>query len=229
MLSIVDFLASMPQAYRQASSAESAAEHAAIVARRLDRLAHAELCKSQPAGMVCVVSDDRPGLLSLVTEALLVHGLPITSAQAYCRTLPGRPVEAVDFLELGGRVQAAAADIEAFSQTLTELISEDILASSRPSAPLGSEAATPTRVYFELGALARGEHVLLVEAPDSQGLLFAITSALHGQGVRIASCQVATVGAMARDSFELALSAGQCTAAALCDIQLAVLRSLPQA
>jgi UTP:GlnB (protein PII) uridylyltransferase len=225
MSSTADFLASMPPQYRDASSAAAVAEHAAIVLRRGQRLAHAELCSG---AAVCVVSDDRPGLLALVTEALLVHGLPITSAQAYCRTLPGRAVEAVYFLELGGRVQPTASDIDAFSQTLTELIGEEILATARPSAPVTAADVTPTRVYFELGALARGEHLLLVEAPDSQGLLFAITSALHGQGVRIASCQVATVGHMARDSFELALAGDQRSGAALCDIQLAVLRSLPQ-
>jgi UTP:GlnB (protein PII) uridylyltransferase len=124
-------------------------------------------------------------------------------------------------------VQAGAADIDAFSQTLTELISEDILASNRPSAPVTSGSTASTRVYFALDALARGEHVLLVEAPDSQGLLFSITSALSAQSARIASCQVRTVGPLARDSFELSLTAEQRTGAALCDIQLAVLRALP--
>jgi UTP:GlnB (protein PII) uridylyltransferase len=93
MLSTIDFLASMPAPYRQASSTETAAEHAAIVARRGDRLAHAELCTSGSGGTVCVVTDDRPGLLALLTEALLVHGLSIASAQAIaerCRAAPSK-------------------------------------------------------------------------------------------------------------------------------------------
>jgi UTP:GlnB (protein PII) uridylyltransferase len=70
--------------------------------------------------------------------------------------------------------------------------------------------------------------VLLVEAPDSPGLLHAIASALHVQGARILACQIGTEGGLARDRFEVASIDGQpLSAADLCDIQLAVLESLP--
>jgi UTP:GlnB (protein PII) uridylyltransferase len=149
---------------------------------------------------------------------------------------PDGRAEAIDFLELhqsDHRVAAGvgtsldASELEAFLQTLIELIAEDIRASSRPSAaPVKS--VPQRRVYFELEALHRGEYVLLVEAPDSPGLLHAIASALHAQGARIVACQIGTDGGRARDRLEVVSIDGQrLSAADLCDIQLAVLESLP--
>jgi UTP:GlnB (protein PII) uridylyltransferase len=231
---MTDFKASMPAAYARAFAAAQIAEHAQIAGRRGDALAHAELCRAAKGSLVCVVADDRPGLLALVTDALLVQGFGIHGAQAYCRKRVDGTTERVDFLELhqsvrGGATESfEASELAAFLQTLIELISEDIQASARPSAaPVRS--VPPARVYFELEALRREEYVLLVEARDSQGLLHAITSALYAQGVRILTCQIATDAGQARDRFELASVDGKpLTAVDLCDIQLSVLSSLPR-
>jgi UTP:GlnB (protein PII) uridylyltransferase len=233
---MIDFVASMPAAYARAFDAAAVAEHARIVGRRGTRLAHAELCRTVGGGVVCIVADDRPGLLALVTDALLVHGLGIRGAQGYCRQRPDGRAEAVDFLELheqrasllsGAGFQFDASELEAFLQTLTELIAEDIRVSARAGAAPVPRAA-PTRVYFVLEALRQSEYVLLVETPDSDGLLHAITSALYAQGVRILACQIGTEAGVARDRFDLASVAGQpLSSAELCDIQLAVLDALP--
>ncbi len=175
-------------------------------------------------------ADDRPGLLAILTDALLVYGFGIRSAQAYCRVRADGATEAIDFLELQQGTGAGfdAAELEAFLQTLIDLISEDIRASSRPSAtPLRS--TPPARAYFEQEALARHEYVLLVEAPDSEGLLHGITSALYAQGVRILTCEIGTYAGIARDRFEIASITGErLSSVDLCDIQLAVLDSLPR-
>ncbi len=231
---MTDFLASMPTAYRRAFGAAEVAEHERIVARRGTALAHAELCRAGGGSLVCVVADNRPGLLALVTDALLVQGFGVQSAQAYGRRCAGDATERIAFLELHRSARGVASErieaseLESFLQTLNELISEDIRASARPSAaPVRSVPAA--RAYFELEALRRDEYVLLVEAPDSQGLLHAITSALFAQGVRILTCQIATDAGRARDRFELATVDGQrLTAVDLCDIQLSVLGSLPR-
>ena len=95
-----DFLASMPALYARAVDSSEVAEHARIVARRGSRLVHAEPCRKGGVSVVCLAADDRPGLLSLVTDALLVHGLGIRRAQAYCRKHADGRTEAIDFLEL---------------------------------------------------------------------------------------------------------------------------------
>lgn len=232
----VEFAASMPEAYRRAFGAEDRAEHAAVVARRGGRLAHAELCRPSGTGVVCLVADDRPGLLALVTDALLVHGLSIRSAQAYCRERADGTAEAVDVLELHPRGESLATvagdfdatELYAFVQTLTELIADDISACSLPAQAL-VKAGTPTRVYFELEALGRGKYELLVEAADSEGLLHAISTAIDAQGARIFACQIATQAGRAHDRFDLASAGGgPLSAVELCDIQLAVFDALPR-
>ena len=76
--------------------------------------------------------------------------------------------------------------------------------------------------------MRRGEFALLVEAPDSEGFLNAITNALHAQGVRIVASEIRTEGGVARDRFDLASADGQSLGAIrLCDIQQAVREALP--
>ena len=228
-----DFLDSMPAAYARAFSMAEARDHAAIALRRGSQLVHAESCAGRDGERVCVVADDRPGLLALVTDALLVHGFGIQSAQVYCRTRTDGVAEAVDLFQLqrpepnARDLEITAAELKEFVQTLSDLIAEDVLASSRPSSA-SQPGRTPTRVYFELEALRRGEAVLLVDAPDSQGLLNAITSALHDQGVRILASEIQTVDSVAHDRFDLAgRDDVPFSAIRLCDIQQAVHAALP--
>ena len=227
---MTDFLASMPPAYGRAFGSADVAEHGRIVARRGKALAHAEFCKAGAGSAVCVVADDRPGLLAILTDALLVHNVGIRSAQAYCRVLADGAAEAIDFLDLHPSPGSLfdVAELESFLHTLTELIAEDIRVTSRPSG-VPVRSVPSARAYFELEALRRNQYVLLVEAPDTQGLLHGITSALYAQGVRILSCQIGTDAGTARDRFEIANVNGErLSGVDLCDIQLAVLDSLPR-
>src|SRR3954469_1949876 len=90
----------MPKAYARAFLAHEIAEHVQIVARRGSELAHAEIWTGRSGPQVCVVAEDRPGLLALVTDALLVHGLSIRNAKVYCRQRVDGQSEAVDFFQL---------------------------------------------------------------------------------------------------------------------------------
>ncbi|MEI9949985.1 MAG: hypothetical protein WDO74_13645 [Pseudomonadota bacterium] len=78
-------------------------------------------------------------------------------------------------------------------QSLSELIADDL---ARRSAPTGSSApaAEPaTRVYCERQPPADGGYLLVVDAPDSDGLLHAVSSALNAKGMRIMACEIRTV------------------------------------
>jgi [protein-PII] uridylyltransferase len=223
----------MPAAYAGAFDASEVSEHARIAARRGAQLVHAELFVGRAGPQVCLVAEDRPGLLALVTDSLLVHGLNIRNAQVYCRQRSDGQAEAVDFFQLEQQSVSAreagvsASELAGFVQTLSELVAEQVLVASRVSVAPSSEPPK-ARVYFELEALRRGEFALLVEAPDSEGLLNGITSALHDQDVRILSSQIRTEDGVARDRFELTSSDGEpLTAVRLCDIQQAVHAALP--
>jgi len=228
------FLETMPAAYADVFTSIEASEHAKVVARRGAHLVHAELCSGSSGEHVCLVAEDRPGLLALVTDALLVHGLAIRSAKVYCRRRNDGQSEAVDFFELrheraDDNVRVGPAELAAFLQTLSELVAEEVLASSRQSKPPPSSQPPLTRVYFELEALRRGEATLLVEAPDTEGLLNAISNALHAQNVHIVASEIRTDGGVAHDRFDLASNdALALSAVRLCDIQQAVHAALPK-
>jgi [protein-PII] uridylyltransferase len=227
------FIATMPDAYERLYGASEMAEHAAIVSRRGAQLVHAELWQSAKGPQLCVVAEDRPGLLALVTDALLAQGMGIQSARAFCRAVAKDRDEAVDFLELhalGGAGDVAAEldedGLQAFVESLNELIAADMAQST--AGARHAETVPSTRAYFERQSPAEGSYLLVVDAPDSDGLLHAVSSALHAKDMRIIACEIRTVGGRARDRFEVepssqrALNDGE-----LCDVQLAVLEALP--
>jgi UTP:GlnB (protein PII) uridylyltransferase len=227
----------MPAVYERLYGPGEVAEHAAIVGRRGEQLVHAEIWSSPRGPLLCVVAEDRPGLLALMTDALLAQGLAIQSARAFCRQVGRERLEAVDFLELRPRgstgdstVQLDSEGLPLFVQALSELIADDIAQrGTQPSPavpPLPNEAKT--RVYFESQQPADGRYLLVVDAPDSEGLLHAISAALHAQGMRIMACEVRTLGGRAQDRFEVEPAAPRSLKdSELCDVQLAVLDALP--
>lgn len=230
MNQFVDF---MPAVYGDLYGASEIAEHAAIAARRGDRLVHAELWQSKGGPLVCVVAEDRPGLLALMTDALLAQGMAIQSARAFCREVGRERAEAVDFLELrslgtpgGSSAQLDEDGVREFAHSLGELVAEDM--AQRSSGSLRPEAEPTRRVYFERQRPADGRYLLVVEAPDSNGLLHAVTSALHAKGMRIMACEIRTVEGRASDRFEVEpISLRSLSESALCDVQIAVLDALP--
>jgi UTP:GlnB (protein PII) uridylyltransferase len=230
MKRFVDF---MPSVYARLYGTAEMAEHAAIAERRGERLVHAEMWESPQGPRLCVVAEDRPGLLAHVTDALLAQGMAIQSARAFCREISRDRIEAVDFLELqaldgppGLPAHLDENGIETFAAFLSEIISNDLV--SRPSSWPRPDEEPPTRVYFERQSPAEGRHLLVVEAPDSSGLLHAVTSALHAQGMRIIACEIRTLAGRARDRFEVEPNSARVLKDAdLCDVQLAVLDALP--
>ena len=89
---------SMPLSYRQQQSADEIRAHAQIVWRRGNEPAHAEIwAKRLNAIVACIVTDDRPGLSSLIRATIAAHGIDVLAAQAYCRNNEKGRAEAVHF------------------------------------------------------------------------------------------------------------------------------------
>lgn len=225
----------MPAVYGRLYRAAEIAEHAAIADRRGDRLVHAEMWQSAKGPLLCLVAEDRPGLLAFVTDALLAQGMAIQSARAFCRELGKERFEAVDFLELRAldgppeiAAQLDADGLAAFAEVLSDVIAEDLQHRTSVSGVSRSDTPPTTRVYFEREMLAEGHYLLVVDAPDSTGLLHAVSSALHAKGMRITACEIRTLAGRATDRFEVESSNGKKLGdSELCDVQLAVLGALP--
>jgi UTP:GlnB (protein PII) uridylyltransferase len=204
----VPFEATMPERYGESFDSEAIARHEAIVARRGSLPAHVEICGHQPGGVtiVCVVADDRPGLLSRIAASLVIHSIDILSAQAYTRMSPSGSGEAVDFLWLrrigGGSQSLSELECERVADVLRALVtgerSMDAEVSGARPAP---RQAFATRIA--MSESPNGELLMTIEASDRPGLLLAITRSLFRAGVQIVASVATTENGRVVDHFTI--------------------------
>ncbi len=209
------YVASMPAEYRGAFDHEATRAHEAVVRRRGDRSTHVEIWRelSERVVAICVVADDKPGLLSRISAALVAQHIDVVSAHGYCRTREDGSVEAVDLLWIRRLPSAAgsvppirAKDILALSETIDRAAAGTGTGEAPVSAaPLPSGASA--RVRFETDA-QDGATVLTVEAVDRPGLLLAVTQALFRADVQIIGLRATTERGCAVDRFKLVDAGG---------------------
>jgi [protein-PII] uridylyltransferase len=210
------FRASMPVEYRNTFDEGATREHAAIVERRAGAPVHVETWRQLPSGgaIVCIVADDRPGLLSLISASLTAARMDILSMQAYTRAHSDAELpEAVDFVWLrregDGSPQIGSADASRVVEVLRGLIAGDLTPESllRRTRSPGAVSKSVTRVDFA-ETLDAGHSVLNVEASDRPGLLLTITLALFRARVQIVASRADTKDGYAADRFTIAESDG---------------------
>jgi UTP:GlnB (protein PII) uridylyltransferase len=207
---IARFAASMPGPYRLEYDDDEIAEHARIVERRGGSAVHVEALanSSRTGNWLCVVTDDRPGLLSLLSAAISAHSLDILTAKVYCRLRPGSLAEAVDFfavrsLKPGLEVELGSMLMSSLENSIDGLLHGDVDAETlrKRSVPTSRiRRVTPSTAYFDETAES---DVLIVEAGDHPGLLLKITLTLFREGLTVRRSNVRTLGHVARDEFEL--------------------------
>jgi UTP:GlnB (protein PII) uridylyltransferase len=200
----------MPSSYWLHHEHDAIREHAEIAWRRGDQLVHVELAPTRHVSAPCisVVTDDRPGLLSLLTAAISAHALDIVSAKIYCRARE-TVAEAVDFflvrrLDLA---QVAAIDevqVGSLRRLMTSLLRGDTDIQSlapRPAQSVRIRRRSRIEVHFDD---RRGEaDRFTVDADDRPGLLLAITTALFNERVSIQGAEVLTAEGRAHDEFDV--------------------------
>lgn len=214
----------MPTSYREAFGGEDVEAHAGIVARRSGSATRVEIWKAARAERaeraeravgVCIVADDRPGLLSQISAALVALEIDVVSAHAYCRTRPDGAREAIDLLWLrrvaggSGAVRATGGvigerDVVAIGEMVDGLVrgSATFDASVRLARRVRS-ATESTRVLFDDGT-GDGTMVLTVEATDRPGLLLVVTKAIFRAEFQIIGLRATSNGGRAVDRFHLA-------------------------
>ena len=81
------FAASLPESYRRNFDIAAIAAHTKIARERESASANVGSFNSSrvPGSAVCVVADDRPGLLATISAALVLCGLDVIEAEAYTR------------------------------------------------------------------------------------------------------------------------------------------------
>lgn len=191
-----EFSASMPSRYRARHDASAMADHARLAFERAAPVRVGRFRTARKDGEpLSIVADDRPGLLSHISAALVTCQLDVVSAEAYTRPLL-RGAEAVDLFWLKHHVSDdRVVEIE---ELLIELITGRSGTSSftRPPPP---SAASVARVRF----LEQGGAIdaIDVETNDRPGLLHAISTTLFALRLQITGTEARTIQGRAFDRF----------------------------
>lgn len=198
------FIASMPLAYAQAFTAADAEEHARIALERGNSAARAVVWRTLPQGVaiLCVVAEDRPGLVALVSAAFLAHALDVRSAQIYCRAGPNGGLEAVDFFWLrnvSAGLPLDAGRLEACARTIAELLGAETTGLDLPEQGVHGDPTAKLSYAEDPASPDRWEVVL--EARDFSGLLHTVARLLHQHGLEVVRCEIRTEEGIARDRF----------------------------
>lgn len=203
--SVSAFAASLPAEYRDRFNPAQIAVHAHTSVGRQSARVAATLFPWPDARLkaLCVVADDRPGLLSLISGALAELGFDVDAAEAYTRNDPREAVDIFWLRDPNGRVTEHG--VTAFVTLAGEILAgrpEKSIPAPAPlaeSPPSGSLGTTVRFLEDERGALT----VLEVETDDRSGLLWTITRALYRQNVQIVGSKIRTEASRVYDRFTI--------------------------
>jgi [protein-PII] uridylyltransferase len=209
---VESFLATMPERYLLANSPGAIVQHARVVGARSARSAHVARVQGRhpEAAELCVVADDRPGLLASIAAAITANRLEVLAAQVYSRGA-GERVEAVDLFwvrDRDGGTEGVAEAMPTLERDLEDVCSGRVSPSALLRSRTGSESpwrerpspAVPTEILFDHRASPR-RTVIEVYAKDRPGLLYTVANALHELGLTITLSKINTEGARVADVF----------------------------
>jgi [protein-PII] uridylyltransferase len=213
------FLASMPERYLLGNQPEAIVQHARVVAERRGRPANVGRVPSrQPeAAELCVVADDRPGLLASIAAAITANRLEVLAAQVYSRAsapgaVGGAPrVEAVDLFWVRdgeGGTEGIDRAIPRLARDLDELCAGRLDAADLLRSRVGSRSpwrerpspAVATEVLIDDRASPK-HTVVEVFAKDRPGLLYTVARSLHELRLSISLSKINTEGTRVADVF----------------------------
>ena len=207
------FLTAMPSRYQLANPPAAMVDHAELVRAHLagERRVTLGLVRSHlgEADELCVVADDRPGLLADITAAIAASKLEVLSAEIHSCNL-SRAL-AVDIFWVQRVVEGSAGVERAVPKVERDLeallggsTSARVLVESRPRRRrIVGEPSIATKVLVDNRASSK-HSVVEVVTRDRLGLLFELSHALHRLGLSISLAKIATEGTRVVDVFYVA-------------------------
>ncbi len=206
------FLGSVPERYLLANPPESIAHHARAVGARACRAAHVVRVPSRhpEAAELCVVADDRPGLLAAIAAALTANRLEVLSAEVYSHPV-GAEREAFDLFwvrDCDGGTEGVELALPRLERDLEDLCSGRItdaeLLLMRTGSPSPWRVRPSPEVRTEILFDDRGSprHTIVeVYAKDRRGLLHRLARTLYELGLSTKISKINTEGARVADVF----------------------------
>lgn len=224
-----EFLESMPERYFFANTPQEVVAHAKLALSTDESSLSVSWMPSPHAGIlglcvvaeaprhldVCVVADDRPGLLASIAAAISAGRFDITAAQINSRRLPGGGFQALDlfWLRCSEDEETTGRRLEKLREDLSEVIRGEVtaevlvrprLASRRHSRPA---PRVPTEILFDHHA-SDEYTVIEVLAEDRPALLFTLSSTLRELGIVLGVAKISTEGTRAVDVLYVSESDG---------------------
>jgi [protein-PII] uridylyltransferase len=230
------FSASLPESYRRNFDYTAIHAHSKIARERESAPANVGsfLSNRVPGSAICVVADDRPGLLATISAALVLCGLDVIEAEAYTRRIEHRADEAVDVFWVrhekleNRKLRVSKEEIDLLRTTLIGLLEGKL--DRRKADPSVRPPATPSSSETIVRFIESADGVfstLEVETGDRSGLLLALAQALFQQRVQIVGSQVKTTGTRVYDRFHIVEFDGSpISSARRLEIQVAVISAV---
>lgn len=209
---VCGFAQSMPERYLLGTAPERIAEHARIVLSRTSGAPSVAVLSTESGASaeLCVVADDRSGLLACIAAALATNRLAVLEAQIYSRTRPDGSSEAVDLFFVRGagelsteelhrtahKVERDLADMLEGRVSADEIVRPRIEAfrSERRSPPVRTEVAIDNRA-------SAGLTVVEVFTRDRPALLYLLARSFRDLKLSIQIAKINTEGTRVADVF----------------------------
>jgi [protein-PII] uridylyltransferase len=205
-------LTCMPERYLLSNRPEAIVQHAHVVRERGGCGACVARVPSRhpEAAELCIVADDRPGLLASIAATLTASRLEVLTAEVYSHPV-GAEREALDLFWVRDRDGGTAGVEQALPRLARDL--EDVCSGKVTPTELlrlrtGSASpwrerpspAVSTEILFDDRSSPR-HTIVEVFAKDRPGLLYTLAQALHELGLSIAVSKINTEGTRVADVF----------------------------
>ena len=213
---LIDFL---PERYLLANPPESIVEHARTIASRGGRpVCVARVPSRHPeAAELCIVGDDRPGLLAGLAAVITANRLEVLTAEVYSHPV-GAEREALDLFwvrDQNGSTDGVEASMPRLARDLEEVCSGRVDPADLLRTRLGSGSpwrerpspAVPTEILFDNRASPR-HTIVEVYAKDRPGLLYTLAHTFHELSLSIKLSKINTEGTRVADVFYVSESDG---------------------
>jgi [protein-PII] uridylyltransferase len=204
------FLGALPERYLYANEPADIVLHGRIARAAQSRPASIHvLSKSDPYVELCVVADDRPGLLAMITAAFTHAKLKVFSAQIYSWVGQDGRSRSLDlfWVRAGQEADLAVKLVPAVERDLDLLVAGTVdpveLATGARAQPKWSLRPTPpvaTKVNVD-NRSATNHTVIEVITRDRRGLLFWLSTTIQHAGLSISFAKINTEGERVADVF----------------------------
>jgi [protein-PII] uridylyltransferase len=203
-------LNALPSRYVYANSAAGIIKHLALIHEAQGKASLVrELDISEPYFEICVVADDRPGLLSYIAASLAAAKIKVIGAQIYSFHVPGGPKRAVDMFWVRAGQEAANARrlLPRVEQYLSDILAGkvqavDLIRGEKQSMRWNYRPAPAVETEIVIDNRSATRHTVVeVITQDRRDLLFWLSTAMYREEVTIDLAKINTEGERVADVF----------------------------